>query len=53
MADTLVLGTSAERREGSSPLSGTKLWGGSSVGRATVLQAVGRGFDSRSLHQIL
>ena len=43
-----------EPASGSSILSGPAiLWGCSSVGRATALQAEGRRFDSVQLHQIL
>ena len=52
MVDTYALGAYTEMCVGSSPIWRTiyRLWGCSSVGRASALQAEGRQFESDQLH---
>jgi hypothetical protein len=52
MVATLVLGTSAERRVGSSPTWSTKHGAVSSVGRVAGLHPVCRRFESVTAHQL-
>jgi hypothetical protein len=52
MVATLVLGTSAERRVGSSPTWSTKYGAVSSVGRVSALHAECRRFEPVTAHQL-